>query len=133
MSNLNIASLFAETAAEVTSKPKAKSEFWLNIGYINAGNTKYPFVSLSLGVPVDSLILKDVSKIKDPEYANFMKRCNKLTSLITEAAKSLKPGQSVLLGEPKEGEIAVQLLRVNAATAPDYSTGDDDTFALKLS
>lgn len=121
MSNLNIASFLgatAETTPNQTTNTSngtfKKSEFWLNIGY-RKDCEKYPFVTLSQGVPVDNLVLKEVSEktVKDnPVWADFAMDCNDLTRDIAEIANGLEPGQGKFLGGmPEFGKICVQIYR----------------------
>lgn len=118
--SLNIASLLGattETTAQTRTSNgtvRGQSEFWLNIGY-RKDCEKYPFVTLSQGVPVDNLVLKEVTVRtveNNPVWAEFAMDCNDLTKDIVEIAKGLAPGQGKFLGGmPDFGKICVQIYR----------------------
>lgn len=104
---------FGEQAGKNNSRdPKdlPKATLWINVGYDSGvkdeetGHNK--FVSLPLGIPVDTQErLK--TNMRNSEYGRLNAARNNLMDQILEKAKSLAPGEEMLLN------LQVQLRRVN--------------------
>ena len=107
---------------------REKAVLWLNVGYVSDvkdedGTNR--FVSLPLGIPVDSMEALPTNS-RNQDYAMFQQARNDLLNQILVVAKDVKPGESKILN------LQIQLRRVNdeAATAPVPATGNP--FALKI-
>lgn len=86
-------SLFGNGNAQQTEK--AKSEYWLNIGYI--ADDGQHFVSLpKSGSPLDNVTPEEV---KDPtsEYGQLLLASNSLLAQIKAVAATLQPGEAKIL------------------------------------
>ena len=117
----NIQRTFGQFANSATApaQDKPKAQFWLNIGYDSGvvdENGESRFVSLPVGIPLDGMELLNTNS-RNKEFAAFQAARNDLYEQIMTAAKSLEPGQSIILGDASEG-LQVQLRRVNDDAAP---------------
>lgn len=105
-----------------------QAEFWANLGYVHGEGDNAKFISLPVGIALDTMKRNNVRN--QSEFSRQMAASNDLLDqLLTEAGK-LAPGDSVIL----PGDIAglrLQLRRrsdpANAATA-----GDTNEFSRKL-
>jgi hypothetical protein len=93
-----------------------KAQLWLNIGYpvdipVEGGGTEERFVSLPLGIPLDTQEHLPTNS-RNEVFAQFQGARNDLLDQIMEAAKALKPGEDKLLN------LSIQLRRVNEDAAP---------------
>lgn len=112
MSGINFQRTFGNNTPEKPTREKAT--LWLNIGYVSGvkdedGTNR--FVSLPLGIPVDSMEALPTNS-KNEQYALFQAARNDLLAQIMEVAKDIKPGESKLLN------LQIQLRRVADAVEP---------------
>lgn len=94
-----------------------KAEFWLNVGYEvgEAGTEEYRFVSLPMGIPVDTMKQIEI-RTRNQEFGQFQSAQNNLLTQIQNKCSELAPGEAIVLGE---GPLCIQLRRVNEpVTAP---------------
>jgi hypothetical protein len=104
----------AATAATAEKRPTA--EFWLNPGFVTP-STKYPFVSLPVGLP---LSLDDRKEIRgNTEYAKLLSAQNDLLEEIIERAQKLAPGEDLIVMMP------VQIRRVRGEQEQVASTENE--------
>lgn len=125
MSGINFPKTFGNNAPTAT---REKALLWLNVGYEvdvqdEHGNKK--FVSLPLGIPVDSMEALSTNS-KNEQYALFQAARNDLLAQIMEVAKGVKPGESKLLN------LQIQLRRVNDETATAQVPATGNPFASKI-
>ena len=128
MSGINFPRTFGTSAAPAAAPAREKALLWLNVGYVSDvkdedGTNR--FVSLPLGIPVDSMEALPTNS-RNQEYAMFQQARNDLLAQIMEVAKGVKPGEAKILN------LQIQLRRVNdeSASAPVPATGNP--FALKI-
>ena len=116
----------AQQAAGTNKADLPKSKFWLNIGFVAEGaneDSSDAFVSLPYGIPLDSMEpVKTASKNAD--FHAFQCARNDLLSQLQEYAKTLQPGEEVII------ELQVQLRHVNEEVADVPAT--ENRFARKL-
>lgn len=103
-------------AGAADDRPKA--QFWINVGYpvdveIDGGTTETRFVSMPMGIPVDTQEeLK--TNTGNAEWNMLQQARNALVQLLTETGKELKPGEERIVN------LQVQLRRVKDESAqPD--------------
>lgn len=97
------------------SSDKVQAEYWLNIGYLS--NVKdedgtYRFVSLSVGIPLDTAPVLDTSS-RNESYSFFQQARNQLRDEILKEAAKLAPGEDVIFDAAPNG-LAMQVRRVGA-------------------
>lgn len=106
------------SAAAADDRPKALS--WINVGYsvdvVVDGVTEQRFVSLPLGIPVDTQEeLK--TNTRNQEWNMLQQARNELVKQLSELGASLAPGEERIVN------LQVQLRRVKDETAaPEMST-----------
>jgi hypothetical protein len=106
---------------QAAKKDQTPAVYWLNIGYqtevqTEEGTTEVRFVSLPLGIPLDTQELLKTNS-RNESFAQFQAARNDLHAQIMDLAKGLEPGEETILAlDPKNG-LAIQLRRVNEATA----------------
>lgn len=102
-----------------------KATLWLNVGYDSGvpeqdDPSKTRFVSLPVGIPVDTL--KHVpANSRNSDYAKFQAARNDLLDQIVAAGNALQPGETATLN------LTIQLRKVEDERAP-ASTGEDNQF-----
>lgn len=120
-------------AAPAAGEPRVKSEFWLNIGLptgkINENTGEEWFVALPFGIPLDTMEMKKTS-MNSQELAMFNAACNGLYDQIMAKAKTLQPGESVIIGGSEDG-LQIQLRRNKGEQVLDTSV--PNPFATVLS
>lgn len=95
-------------AAPAATETLKKSEFWLNIGIEIEVNGKVEFISLPLGIALDTQA-KLNEQSSNPDFGYRQAARNKFhADLLAYAKQSLKPGEDEILGS----QIAVQVRRV---------------------
>ena len=97
-----------------------QSQYWINVGYPVESGTNLDFVSLGLGIPLDSI--KELPlKGNSPEFLQFTAARNELREKILAKAKELKPGEATIIGGGETG-LQIQLRHVSGEkTAPKGS------------
>ena len=87
-----------------TEQPKAN--YWLNVGYYAGEGEERRFVSLPVGIPVDTQEALRVSG-QNQDFNNFNGARNELLDALKAAAGELPPGGETLVN------LQIQLRRVN--------------------
>lgn len=103
-------------AADGKGSTQPKAKLWLNVGYVvqipstaegaKAGDMEDRFVSLPVGIPVDTME-KLPTNSRNADYANFQAARNDLLDQIMAAAQGLDAGGDAILN------LQIQLRRVN--------------------
>lgn len=118
-------------ATSAAAETRAKSEFWLNVGYTVEVDTDEGvverFVSLPFGIPLDTMKPLDVSGNSDA-FAYLRMAQNDLLEALLEAANELKPGESRVLGAGDQ--LSIEIRRVKGERT-DLKPGANP-FARKL-
>ena len=100
------------TAAKVTVvEEKVKSQLWVNVGYSIEVEGQQVFVSIPMGIPVDSI--KELpTNTRNTEFNLLNQARNQLLADITSGAEDLESGESHVL------ELEVQLRRIDKEVDP---------------
>lgn len=99
----------AKTTTIVEDKPK--SQLWINVGYSVEVNGEQVFVSVPMGIPVDSI--KELpTNTRNSEYNLLNQARNQLLQDIVSASGDLESGESHVL------ELEVQLRRIDKEPDP---------------
>ena len=108
----------ASTATIV--EEKVKSQLWINVGYSIEVEGESVFVSIPMGIPVDSV--KELpTNTRNTEFNMLNQARNQLLADITSAAEDLEAGESHVL------ELEVQLRRIDKEPDP-LPTGSTNPF-----
>lgn len=122
------APMFAPQApANAATAKKPPAEFWLNFGYVSAHQDEdgtYRFVSLPLGIPVDTQDMLPTNS-RNQGFAQFQAARNDLLEQLLAVSKTLKPGEEKVICQDPESGLAVQLRRVNTSTENNVPAGDN--------
>lgn len=111
------------------TKPEAR--VWLNVGYLT-GDEEYPIATLPFGIPVDTQSPLKLPNGKNKKFLDFVKCRNGILEEIQEAAKSLAPGEDMIIGGT-EGGLVLQLRCREADTEEASSAPSEEFFpAFKL-
>lgn len=115
-----------------SSIDRPKAQIWANFGYqsdFQDEDGTYRFVSLSQGIPLDTI--EDLpTNSRNEAFAAFQAARNDLRDQLLEAATKLAPGQAVIVAEDPNTGLCVQIRRVSEeVTTP---TGDSNPFSRKL-
>jgi hypothetical protein len=120
------------TGASAPAAQRDPATIWLNVGYPvdvpgkdEAGNdvVNQIFVSLPVGIPVDTMKHIDISRIRNKQMLDLAVARNKLFDDLMAAGKTLEPGQ----GELVSG-LSIQLRRVSEASTEADSSGSENVF-----
>jgi len=99
----------ASTTVVVEDKPK--SQLWVNVGYSIEVEGEQVFVSIPMGIPVDSI--KELpTNTRNAEFNMLNQARNQLLADITAASEDLESGESHVL------ELEVQLRRIDKEVDP---------------
>ena len=111
----------APKASTVTVvEEKVKSQLWVNVGYSIEVDGVNVFVSIPMGIPVDSI--KELpTNTRNAEYNLLNQARNQLLADIASAAEDLESGESHVL------ELEVQLRRIDKEADP-LPTGSVNPF-----
>ena len=100
----------APVAATVV-EDKPKSQLWVNVGYSIEVNGEQVFVSIPMGIPVDSI--KELpTNTRNVEFNLLNQARNQLLADIISASEDLESGESHVL------ELEVQLRRIDKEVDP---------------
>lgn len=118
--NSNNSAPTAARAAAAGKTDKAPAEYWMNIGYTQPvdsedGSTVEVFVSLNSGIALDDVKPMDVSS-SNQEYAAKAVASNEFHAALLAKAKTLQPGESVIISSCETTGIQTQLRRVRDKT-----------------
>lgn len=90
---------------------KVKSQLWINVGYSVEVEGEQVFVSIPMGIPLDSI--KELpTNTRNSEYNLLNQARNQLLADITAASEDLEGGESHVL------ELEVQLRRIDKEADP---------------
>lgn len=107
--------------SNVGSNAKPQAQIWLNIGYTMGEGENRKFVSLPVGIPLDT---QEPIKIKgqSQDYNDFSESRNELLEMLIKAAQELPPG----------GEDYVNLeIQIRRVAAPvEASKGEANPYSL---
>ena len=113
--------LKASTATVV--EEKVKSQLWVNVGYSIEVDGVNVFVSIPMGIPVDSI--KELpTNTRNAEFNLLNQARNQLLADITAGSEDLEPGESHVL------ELEVQLRRIDKEADP-LPAGSSNPFLRK--
>lgn len=122
----------SKKTSAAASDERAKAQLWLNFGYVSDvqdEDGKYKFVSLPVGIPLDTQEPLSVNS-KNLEFRAFQTARNDLMAQLIDAGKSLEPGEEKIIAMGDNG-LAVQIRRVNDEVAA--VPADQNQFARKIS
>ena len=108
----------ASTATIV--EEKVKSQLWVNVGYTQVVNGIDVFVSVPMGIPLDS-VKELVTNTRNVEFNQLNQARNQLLADILAASEDLEPGQDHTL------ELEVQVRRIDKEPDP-LPTGSVNPF-----
>jgi hypothetical protein len=110
------------TGARTSSKTdQPKAQFWMNVGYYAGEGDDRRFVSLPVGIPLDTQEPLKVSG-QNQSYNDFNGARNELLKALVEAAGGLPPGGEDLVN------LQIQLRRVNDEV--QVATGEANAYSL---
>ena len=112
----------AKAPAKTTTivEEKVKSQLWVNVGYSVEVNGELVFVSIPMGIPLDSI--KELpTNTRNAEYNLLNQARNQLLADIASGAEDLEAGESHVL------ELEVQLRRIDKEPDP-LPTGSTNPF-----
>lgn len=89
-----------------------KAQFWMNFGYLAGEGEEAKFVSLPVGIPLDTMERLS-TRSSNRDFAMFQAARNDLLEQILEQANRLEPGDDFILPLAGESGLAVQIRRVN--------------------
>lgn len=126
VSAADFASLFGNGAqAPAATNEKTPAKVWLNIGYtVDAKQmvdgemkTVQQFVSLPVGIPLDTMVAIALPKGKNKDYRNLVAARNVLMKKLQEISEKLDSGEDTLV------PLQIQMRRVDAEVE---AVGEDD-------
>lgn len=125
--DFNNATFGKNTPAQAgTDRPK--SQFWLNIGYSvtvqGEDGQEQRFVSLAQGIALDNIEAQKTNT-NNAVFNQFRAAQNDLAESLINKAKTLKPGEEVIIATGDNG-LSIQLRRVKEEAAPIAS--EDNIF-----
>lgn len=107
-----------------------KAQFWLNIGYLAGEAEDARFVSLPVGIPLDTMERLG-TRSSNADFAMFQAARNDLLDQLLEVSGKLAPGQDYVI--PCEGDsgLAIQIRRVNEEQAAP-TLGEANPYARRV-
>lgn len=101
----------APAAKTAIVEEKVKSQLWINVGYTIQVNGEDVFVSVPMGIPVDSV--KELpTNTRNSDFNLLNQARNQLLADIAAASEDLESGESHVL------ELEVQLRRIDKEADP---------------
>lgn len=111
MATLKFGKNAPKSAAATVVEEKVKSQLWINVGYSIEVEGEQVFVSIPMGIPVDSI--KELpTNTRNAEFNMLNQARNQLLADITAASEDLESGESHVL------ELEVQLRRIDKEVDP---------------
>jgi len=111
MATLKFGKNAPKSAAATVVEEKVKSQLWVNVGYSIEVEGEQVFVSIPMGIPVDSV--KELpTNTRNAEFNLLNQARNQLLADITAASEDLEGGESHVL------ELEVQLRRIDKEVDP---------------
>jgi hypothetical protein len=118
--------LFGNTkqAAASNKQDKPKANFWLNVGLLKKVDDGEVFLSLPIGIPLDTQDrLPETSSNK--EFAQMQAARNNIMDQLIAYANTMEPGQDIVI------DLQVQLRRVKETQEVSTKVGENK-FAMDL-
>ena len=123
MATLKFGKNAPKSAAATVVEEKVKSQLWVNVGYSIEVEGEQVFVSIPMGIPVDSI--KELpTNTRNAEFNLLNQARNQLLADITAASEDLESGESHVL------ELEVQLRRIDKEVDP-LPAGSSNPFLRK--
>ena len=123
MATLKFGKNAPKSAAATVVEEKVKSQLWVNVGYSIEVEGESVFVSIPMGIPVDSI--KELpTNTRNAEFNMLNQARNQLLADITAASEDLESGESHVL------ELEVQLRRIDKEVDP-LPAGSSNPFLRK--
>lgn len=122
----NFAGTSSAPAPATTERVNAQT--WLNIGYLAGDGEDAKFVSLPVGIPLDTQKALDMPRSAD--FAALQSARNDFLTQMQDAAGKLAPGEELIIGI--DGGLCIQLRRV-AGPAETPAADDSNKYAKKFS
>ena len=123
MATLKFGKNAPKSAAATVVEEKVKSQLWVNVGYSIEVEGESVFVSIPMGIPVDSI--KELpTNTRNAEFNMLNQARNQLLADITAASEDLESGESHVL------ELEVQLRRIDKEVDP-IPAGSSNPFLRK--
>ena len=118
MATLKFGKNAPKSAAATVVEEKVKSQLWINVGYSIEVEGEQVFVSIPMGIPVDSI--KELpTNTRNAEFNMLNQARNQLLADITAASEDLESGESHVL------ELEVQLRRIDKEADPLPATSNN--------
>ena len=111
MATLKFGSSKAPAAKTAIVEEKVKSQLWVNVGYSQEVDGVNVFVSIPMGIPLDS-VKELVTNTRNVEFNQLNQARNQLLADILAASEDLEPGQDHTL------ELEVQVRRIDKEADP---------------
>jgi hypothetical protein len=103
------------------SNTQPKAQLWLNVGYYAGEGEHRRFVSLPVGIPLDTQEPIRISG-QNREFNDFSAARNELLAMLIEEASKLEPGADDVVS------LQIQVRKVNGAA--EVSVGEDNAYSL---
>ena len=117
----------ADASSTSSKRDLPKATTWLNVGYSVGEGDDAKFVSLPIGIALDTQ--EPLAIPRSPEFAQFRAAQNDLLAQLQAEAAKLAPGEETVIGVGNG--LSIQLRRVNdAPTTP--ATDESNPFARKF-
>lgn len=111
MATLKFGKNAPKSAAATVVEEKIKSQLWINVGYSIEVEGEQVFVSIPMGIPVDSI--KELpTNTRNADFNLLNQARNQLLADIAAASEDLESGESHVL------ELEVQLRRIDKEVDP---------------
>lgn len=116
------------TTANESREDLPQAEFWLNLGYEHGEGENTKFISLPVGIALDTM--KRAAVRNQSDFSKQMAASNDLLDQVLAEAGKLEPGSSVLL----PGECAGLRLQLRRRSDPNNAAtgGDSNEYSRKL-
>jgi len=123
MATLKFGSKATKSSTATVVEEKVKSQLWVNVGYSIEVEGEQVFVSIPMGIPVDSI--KELpTNTRNAEFNMLNQARNQLLADIAAASEDLESGESHVL------ELEVQLRRIDKEVDP-LPAGSSNPFLRK--
>ena len=111
MATLKFGSKAPKASTATVVEDKVKSQLWVNVGYTQVVNGVDVFVSIPMGIPLES-VKELVTNTRNVEFNQLNQARNQLLADILAASEDLEPGQDHTL------ELEVQVRRIDKEADP---------------
>lgn len=118
MATLKFGAKAPKSSTATVVEDKVKSQLWVNVGYSIEVEGEQVFVSIPMGIPVDSI--KELpTNTRNAEFNMLNQARNQLLADIAAASEDLEAGESHVL------ELEVQLRRIDKEVDPLPANGNN--------